>query len=76
LDELWTRESGWHVHNRNHSSGAYGIPQAMPARKMSAAGSDWRDSAATQIRWGLSYIGATYGSPCGAWAHSQQHGYY
>jgi hypothetical protein len=76
LDELWTRESSWHVHDRNGSSGAYGIPQAMPGHKMASAGSDWRDSAATQIRWGLSYISSVYGSPCGAWEHSQRHGYY
>ncbi|MFL6238753.1 MAG: hypothetical protein ACJ735_04560 [Actinomycetes bacterium] len=76
LDLLWTRESGWHVHEENASSGAYGIPQSLPAAKMAAAGSDWRDSAVTQIRWGLSYISATYGAPCGAWAHSQAYGYY
>ena len=76
LDELWTRESNWHVHVENASSGAYGIPQSLPADKMAAAGSDWRDNAVTQIRWGLSYIAATYGSPCSAWDHSQREGYY
>jgi hypothetical protein len=76
LDDLWTRESDWHVHERNTSSGAYGIPQSLPADKMADAGSDWRDSAITQIRWGLSYIAATYGTPCSAWEHSQEHGYY
>jgi hypothetical protein len=76
LDKLWTRESGWHVHNRNGSSGAYGIPQSMPAHKMASAGSDWRDNATTQIRWGLSYIASVYGTPCGAWNHSQNYGYY
>ena len=34
------------------------------------AGADWRTNPATQIRWGLSYIQASYGSPCAAWAHS------
>jgi hypothetical protein len=75
LDQLWTRESGWQVHNGN-GSGAYGIPQALPGHKMSAAGSDWRDNPATQIRWGLGYIASVYGTPCGAWQHSQEHGYY
>jgi hypothetical protein len=76
LDELWTRESNWHVHERNSSSGAYGIPQSLPATKMASAGRDWRDNAVTQIHWGLRYIAATYGTPCGAWAHSQSDGYY
>jgi hypothetical protein len=76
LNKLWTRESDWHVHDRNGSSGAYGIPQALPGHKMSSAGHDWRDSATTQIRWGLAYIASSYGSPCGAWRHSQNYGYY
>jgi hypothetical protein len=60
----------------NPSSGAYGIPQALPGGKMASAGGDWRTNPATQIRWGLSYIASTYGTPCGAWAHSQSHGWY
>ena len=40
----------------NPASGAYGIPQALPADKMASAGADWQTSAATQIRWGLGYI--------------------
>ncbi|MDX6284992.1 MAG: resuscitation-promoting factor RpfB [Frankiales bacterium] len=76
LNNLWTRESGWHVHDANSSSGAYGIPQALPGRKMASAGSDWRDNATTQIRWGLGYIAGRYGTPCGAWHHFQAHNYY
>jgi hypothetical protein len=76
LDRLWTRESGWNHHARNRRSGAYGIPQALPAGKMSSAGNDWRTSAATQIRWGLGYIGKRYGNPCAAWGHSQVAGWY
>ena len=60
----------------NASSGAYGIPQALPAGKMASAGADWRTSARTQIAWGLSYIDSRYGSPCSAWSHSQAHGWY
>jgi uncharacterized protein YabE (DUF348 family) len=75
LVKLWNRESGWSTHAAN-SSGAYGIPQALPGSKMSSAGSDWRNSAATQIKWGLGYISARYGSPCGAWGHSQSSGWY
>jgi hypothetical protein len=75
LDSLWMRESHWNVHAAN-PSGAYGIPQALPGSKMSSAGADWRDNPVTQIKWGLGYIADRYGSPCGAWAHSQGHGWY
>ncbi|PPF84135.1 hypothetical protein C5B96_07680 [Subtercola sp. Z020] len=71
LLQLWTRESGWRVNAYNESSGAYGIPQSLPGRKMASAGSDWQTNAATQINWGLAYISGRYGNPCGAWAHSQ-----
>jgi hypothetical protein len=57
-------------------NGAYGIPQALPGSKMGSAGPDWQTDATTQITWGLGYIKARYGSPCGAWAHSQATGWY
>jgi len=76
LDSLWSRESGWRVNADNPSSSAYGIPQALPGSKMSSAGADWATNPATQIRWGLGYIQDRYGSPCGAWGHSQGHGWY
>jgi hypothetical protein len=76
LDPLWNLESGWNVYASNPSSGAYGIPQALPGSKMASAGPDWQSDAATQIRWGLGYIQAMYGSPCGAWAHEQADGSY
>jgi hypothetical protein len=75
LDALWNRESGWSTYAANRS-GAYGIPQALPGSKMSMMGSDWRTNPITQIRWGLWYIGASYGSPCNALAHSNSYGYY
>jgi peptidoglycan DL-endopeptidase CwlO len=43
---------------------------------MSSAGADWRTNAATQIRWGLTYIHDRYGSPCGAWSHEQELNWY
>ena len=76
LDLLWTRESGWRADAYNASSGAYGIPQSLPGSKMASAGADWRTNAATQINWGLGYIDARYGSPCGAWAHSEATNWY
>jgi hypothetical protein len=63
LKALWNGESGWNYRATNASSGAYGIPQALPASKMASAGSDWRTNAATQIKWGLGYIKSRYGSP-------------
>jgi hypothetical protein len=76
LEPLWAQESGWIVTAENPSSGAYGIPQAMPGSEMASAGADWQTDAATQIRWGLTYIQGRYGSPCGAWAHEESDGWY
>jgi hypothetical protein len=76
LEALWTRESGWNPYAQNSSSGAYGIPQALPGSKMASAGSDWATNPETQIKWGLSYISTSYGSPCGAWYHSESYGWY
>jgi hypothetical protein len=76
LQPLWAQESGWNIYASNPSSGAYGIPQALPGSKMASAGPDWQGNAATQIRWGLTYIQGTYGSPCAAWSHEQADGWY
>ncbi|MDQ1576973.1 MAG: hypothetical protein QOH55_2123 [Microbacteriaceae bacterium] len=76
LVSLWNRESGWNVYSFNKSSGAYGIPQALPGSKMASAGANWQTNPATQITWGLGYITGRYGTPCGAWGHSQSTGWY
>ncbi len=76
LVSLWNRESGWNYQAMNASSGAYGIPQALPGNKMASAGADWQTNPATQISWGLGYIQGRYGTPCGAWAHSESVGWY
>lgn len=76
LDALWQRESGWNHLAENASSGAYGIPQSLPGSKMADVAPDWRTNAETQITWGLAYIAARYGSPQGAWQHSQRVGWY
>jgi len=73
LVKLWNMESGWRWNALNPYSGAYGIPQALPAKKLAAAGADWRTNAATQIRWGLAYISDRYDTPCGAWRHEMSH---
>jgi hypothetical protein len=76
LQPLWALESGWNVYASNPGSGAYGIPQALPGSKMASAGPNWQSDAATQIRWGLTYIQGIYGSPCAAWSHEEADGWY
>jgi hypothetical protein len=76
LNWLWNRESSWNKYAENPYSGAYGIPQALPGAKMASAGPNWRSNARTQIRWGLRYIRAIYGSPRRAWAHEVADGWY
>ena len=75
LDDLWNQESGWRW-NAENASGAYGIPQALPGSKMASAGADWLTDPTTQIKWGLGYIKADYGTPCGAWDHEVAYGWY
>ncbi len=75
-DRIITQESGWNYTATNPSSGAYGIPQALPASKMASAGSDWRTNPATQVKWGLSYVKGRYGTPCQAWSFKSSHGWY
>jgi hypothetical protein len=67
LYNLWMGESDWRWWVANPSSGAYGIPQSLPAEKMAEEGPDWKTNPITQIRWGLNYIKLSYGNPCGAW---------
>lgn len=76
LDSLWSRESGWNHEAHNSSSGAYGIPQALPGNKMASAGDDWETNPATQIRWGLGYIKDRYGTVDAAWDFFQANGWY
>ncbi|MFJ5731117.1 aggregation-promoting factor C-terminal-like domain-containing protein [Streptomyces paradoxus] len=80
LKKLWEGESNWRWNAKNPSSGAYGIPQALPATKMASAGADWRTNPQTQIRWGLGYIKGRpdYGSPAAAyqkWLSRSPHWY-
>ncbi len=76
LVKLWERESNWRWNALNKSSGAYGIPQSLPANKMASAGADWQTNPETQIRWGIRYIDGRYKSPCAALAHSDEHNWY
>lgn len=73
---LWNRESSWNPNAINKKSGACGIPQSLPCSKMASEGADYRTNYQTQVRWGLNYIKARYGSPSNAWGHSQRKGWY
>ena len=74
--DLMYHESGCRVDARNASSGAYGIPQALPGSKMAAFGSDWETNPITQIKWMISYVNGRYGG----WAQASNwwyaHGWY
>ena len=76
FDNIIMRESMWRVNATNPSSGAYGIPQALPGSKMASEGSDWRTNPATQIIWGVKYMKDRYGSPCAAWSFKSAKGWY
>ena len=70
------QESGWNVHAYNASSGAYGIPQALPGSKMASAGPDWHDNPVTQVRWAIGYMHDRYGTPLIAEGFKRSHGWY
>ena len=76
FNNIIIRESMWNIHATNPSSGAYGIPQALPGSKMASVGSDWRTNPATQIIWGIGYMRDRYVSPCEAWTFKRAHGWY
>lgn len=76
LVKLWNKESRWNPYACNSSSGAYGIPQALPASKMAVYGTDYLTNYKTQIDWGLNYIKSRYGTPTAAWNHSCNKGWY
>ncbi|MEU6241102.1 transglycosylase SLT domain-containing protein [Streptomyces sp. NPDC047024] len=76
FNKIVSHESGWNPSATNSASGAYGLVQALPASKMSSAGSDWKTNPATQIKWGLNYMNSRYGSPVQAWNFWQSHGWY
>ncbi|HEX7431705.1 MAG TPA: transglycosylase SLT domain-containing protein [Candidatus Limnocylindrales bacterium] len=76
VDVLWESESRWNPRATNVKTGAYGIPQSLPATKMATFGRNWRTSPKTQVSWGLQYIARRYGTPCQAWSFRIAHGWY
>ncbi len=75
LEKLWGKESGWNPNAQNPTSTAYGIPQFLDSTWKSTGIAKTSDGH-RQIDAGLIYIENRYGSPCGAWAHSQSTGWY
>ena len=77
LVTLWTRESHWNYKARNPHGGAYGIPQAYPAKKLALYGKDWKTNPAVQVLWGLRYIKQRYNNDaCLALKHHNRKGFY
>ena len=62
-----SHESGWSVSATNPSSGAYGLPQALPGSKMASHGADWATNYQTQLKWFWDYCNSRYGSVQGAY---------
>ncbi len=75
VNYLVSKESGWRV-NASNNSGAYGLPQALPGRKMASAGVDWETNPITQLKWMNGYVKGRYGSWADAVSHSKSHGWY
>lgn len=75
-DNIIMRESMWITTADNPTSSAYGIPQALPGKRMASFGDDWLTNPATQIKWGLNYVEERYGTPCKAWSFKRANGWY
>lgn len=72
LNSLWSKESAWKPNAYNSikvmGKNAGGIPQLL--------GLDPVTPAPRQIDRGLNYIYNRYNTPCEAWRHSKQKGWY
>ena len=71
-----SHESGWSVTSKNPSSGAYGLPQALPGGKMASVGADWATNYQTQLKWFWGYCNGRYGSIQGAYSFWLAHKWY
>lgn len=78
VDRLIHGESRWNHLVANTSSGAYGLPQALPGAKMATVAKDWRTNPRTQLRWFFRYVRDRYGGACQAlamWLSRSPHWY-
>ena len=79
LNTLWTMESHWNYKakgSKTRLGQAWGIPQALPGKKMAKIGADWKTNPLTQIKWGVHYIKTRYGKACYALKHELNKGWY
>jgi hypothetical protein len=67
-------ESGWYHLAKNKESGAFGIPQSLPASKLDSYGD--RYSPEVQIRWMIDYVFQRYGTACNAYSWQVAHHWY
>jgi hypothetical protein len=73
----WETGGAWSTTIWNgRGSGAYGLPQALPASKMRSHGADYMTNPITQISWMRSYVNARYGGSCNARAFKIRNGWY
>lgn len=72
FNKLVMSESGWNPAATNPSSGAYGIPQALPASKIPGDRTDYR----VQLKWMLDYIRQRYTTPAQAWSFHIRNNWY
>lgn len=76
IDYIVNHESSWNPQAVNASSGAYGLPQSLPASKLASAGSDWRTNPITQLKWMRNYVNERYGGANGALAFWKRNHWY
>lgn len=76
LVQIINHESSWNPNAVNKKSGACGLFQALPCKKMAKYGSDYRTNYKTQIKFGFAYIKNRYKTPSKAWAFWQKHHWY
>lgn len=75
LTRLIGKESAWKPKAENPRSTASGIGQLLDST-VSSLGMKKSDSAVAQLVATLSYISRRHSTPCGAWKHFQQKGWY
>ncbi len=74
---LGMNESGWdHTIWNKGGSGAYGIPQSLPATKMKSYGYDYMTNPAVQIRWMIDYVNQKYKGSCNAYHFQVKNNWY
>jgi hypothetical protein len=73
MKEIVRRESGCNPKALNKSSGACGIPQALPCSKIPGG---INASIEVQLEWMINYIAGRYGTPAGAVQWHNGHNWY